>query len=140
MVLSATSKYPIRLNRAAEAAVPKATDLFVDAIKTMLFDDARRILQGEETAATQYFKDKTSSETPRAKPRGVSLYFHLRRLVSSRFIFFARHLAGLNHSGLYAKLRQNNRLKQKPDDHHPNNQQQPFHGIIPRLCLKFVLS
>lgn len=52
----------LSMNRAAEAAAPKATDLFVDAIKTMSFDDARKILQGEETAATQYFKDKTSNK------------------------------------------------------------------------------
>ena len=50
----------LSMNRAAEAAAPKATALFVDAIKTMSFDDARKILQGEDTAATQYFKDKTA--------------------------------------------------------------------------------
>jgi hypothetical protein len=52
----------LSMNRAAEAAAPKATDLFVNAIKTMSFDDARKILQGEETAATHYFKDKTSNK------------------------------------------------------------------------------
>ncbi len=52
----------LSMNRAAEAAAPKATALFVDAIKTMSFDDARKILQGEETAATQYFKNKTSKK------------------------------------------------------------------------------
>ena len=65
--------------------------------------------------------------------------FDLRygRLIPSRFIFFTRHLAGLNHSGLDTKLRQNNCLKQKPDDHHRNYQQQPFHSTIPRLYFKF---
>lgn len=52
----------LSMNRAAEAAAPKATVLFVDAIKTMSFDDARKILQGGDTAATQYFKDKTSKK------------------------------------------------------------------------------
>ena len=52
----------LSMNRAAEAAAPKATALFVDAIKTMSFDDARKILQGGETAATEYFKDKTSKK------------------------------------------------------------------------------
>jgi len=50
------------MNRAAEAAAPKATVLFVDAIKAMSFDDARKILQGGDTAATQYFKEKTSKK------------------------------------------------------------------------------
>ena len=52
----------LSMNRAAEAAAPKATVLFVDAIKTMSFDDARKILQGGDTAATEYFKDKTSKK------------------------------------------------------------------------------
>lgn len=52
----------LSMNRAAEAAAPKATALFVDAIKTMSFDDARKILQGGNTAATEYFKDKTSQK------------------------------------------------------------------------------
>ncbi|MEN6319615.1 MAG: DUF4197 domain-containing protein [Syntrophaceae bacterium] len=52
----------LSMNRAAEAAAPKATALFVDAIKAMSFEDARKILQGGDTAATQYFKGKTSKK------------------------------------------------------------------------------
>ena len=52
----------LSMNRSAEAAAPKATALFVEAIKAMSFDDARTILQGGDTAATQYFKDKTSKK------------------------------------------------------------------------------
>jgi hypothetical protein len=51
----------LSMNRAAEKAAPKATALFVDAIKSMNFDDARKILQGGNTAATDFFKTKTSS-------------------------------------------------------------------------------
>lgn len=50
------------LNRAAETAVPKATPIFVDAVKTMSMDDARKILNGKDDAATAYFKDKTSAK------------------------------------------------------------------------------
>ena len=50
----------LRLNRAAEAATPKAKRIFADAIKSMKFDDAKRILNGPEDAATQYFKGKMS--------------------------------------------------------------------------------
>lgn len=50
----------LRLNRAAEAATPKAQRLFGDAIKAMSFDDAKNILSGPDDAATQYFKSKMS--------------------------------------------------------------------------------
>ena len=47
------------MNRAAEAAAPKAKPIFWDAVKAMTFDDARRIFTGGDTAATMYFKEKT---------------------------------------------------------------------------------
>ncbi len=50
------------MNRAAEAAAPFAKDLFVSAIKQITFDDARRILTGSDTAATEFFQTKTSSK------------------------------------------------------------------------------
>ena len=49
------------MNRAAEAAAPFAKDIFVSAIKQITFDDARRILTGSDTAATEFFQTKTSS-------------------------------------------------------------------------------
>lgn len=49
-----------RLNRAAEAATPKAKQLFLDAISEMTIDDARNIYNGSEDAATQYFRQKMS--------------------------------------------------------------------------------
>jgi hypothetical protein len=52
----------LSMNRAAEKAAPKATSHFVDAIKTMSIEDARKILSGGNTAATEYFKSKTSSK------------------------------------------------------------------------------
>lgn len=45
-----------RLNRAAEAATPKAKALFVDAIQAMTLRDAKRVYDGPPDAATQYFK------------------------------------------------------------------------------------
>lgn len=50
----------VTLNRAAEAAVPEARVLFVDAIRQMSVYDAKGILTGGETAATAYFRRKTS--------------------------------------------------------------------------------
>ena len=52
----------LTMNRAAEKAAPKATAIFVDAIKEMSFDDARKILTGDDTAATEYFKSKTQQK------------------------------------------------------------------------------
>jgi hypothetical protein len=48
------------MNRAAEAAVPEARNLLVDAVKQMSVEDAKGILTGGDDAATQYFRRKTS--------------------------------------------------------------------------------
>ncbi len=51
----------LRLNRAAEAAVPKAKKLFADAISQMTIDDAKKILNGPKDSATRYFRGKMSA-------------------------------------------------------------------------------
>ena len=51
----------VRMNRAAEAAAPQATQIFVNAIQQMSIDDARAILNGPQDAATQYFKRTTTN-------------------------------------------------------------------------------
>lgn len=51
----------LKLNRAAEAATPKAKRIFANAIREMSFADARKILSGPKDAATQYFKAKMSA-------------------------------------------------------------------------------
>jgi len=48
-----------KMNEAAEQAVTQAGPVFVDAITSMTFDDARKILSGKKTAATNFFKRKT---------------------------------------------------------------------------------
>ena len=52
----------LRLNRAAEVAAPRARKLFVEAIAQMTMDDAKRIYDGPDDAATQYFKGKMSAK------------------------------------------------------------------------------
>jgi len=49
----------LSMNRAAEKAAPMAASFFIDAIKEMTFDDAKKILSGGDTSATDFFKDKT---------------------------------------------------------------------------------
>jgi hypothetical protein len=52
----------LSMNRSAEAAAPAARKIFVDAILAMSFEDAKKILSGSDTAATEYFKDKTTTQ------------------------------------------------------------------------------
>jgi len=49
----------LTLNRAAEAAVPEARTLLVESVRRMSLQDAKAILQGGETAATEYFRAGT---------------------------------------------------------------------------------
>lgn len=51
----------LRMNRAAEAAVPHAKELLVNSVKQMSISDAKMILTGTEDAATQYFRKTTST-------------------------------------------------------------------------------
>lgn len=48
------------MNRAAEAAVPEARTLLVNAVKQMSVQDAKAILTGGDDAATQYFRRTTA--------------------------------------------------------------------------------
>ena len=59
----------IGMNRAAEQATPQAKEIFLAALKRMTFHDARMILTGNDTAATDYFQrtstgDLTDAFTP----------------------------------------------------------------------------
>jgi hypothetical protein len=53
--------FVLSMNRAAEKAAPKAKPIFIAAVKEMSFQDARNILDGGNTAATEYFQGKTST-------------------------------------------------------------------------------
>ncbi|MEE9557664.1 MAG: DUF4197 domain-containing protein, partial [Candidatus Adiutricales bacterium] len=52
--------FVLSMNRAAEKAAPEAVRYFGDAIREMTFEDARNILNGGDTAATDYFRVKTT--------------------------------------------------------------------------------
>jgi len=49
------------MNRAAEQAVPVATEVFVDALRNMSIDDAKAILTGPTNAASEYFRRTAST-------------------------------------------------------------------------------
>lgn len=54
------------MNRAAEAAVPEARKLLVDAVKNMSVSDAKGILTGGDTAGTEYL-NRSSREQLQAR-------------------------------------------------------------------------
>lgn len=55
-------EFEVGMNRAAEQATPQAKQIFIAALKKMSFDDARHILTGNDTAATDYFKRTSSAD------------------------------------------------------------------------------
>ncbi len=57
-----TDDLELKLNRAAEAAAPKAKGLFVQAINDMTFEDIKKIYKGPENFATKYFQGRMSPE------------------------------------------------------------------------------
>jgi hypothetical protein len=59
---SQVDEFVLSMNRAAEQAAPFAKQIFWDAIGEMSFEDAKKILSGHETAATDYFKSKTTDK------------------------------------------------------------------------------
>jgi hypothetical protein len=52
----------VTMNRAAESAVPEAKALFVQSVKKMTVQDAKRIITGGDTAGTEYFRRTTRGE------------------------------------------------------------------------------
>ena len=55
-------EFVLSMNRAAEQAAPQTTEIFIGAIAHMTIADARQILSGPDTAATEYFKAKSSAQ------------------------------------------------------------------------------
>ncbi|GAC1682444.1 MAG: DUF4197 domain-containing protein [Candidatus Acidiferrum sp.] len=59
-------EFVLSMNRSAEAAAPEARKIFGDAIVAMSVEDARKIFSGGDTAATDYFKNKTTEQLTEA--------------------------------------------------------------------------
>jgi RNA binding exosome subunit len=59
-------EFTLSMNRAAEKAAPQAASFFGDAIKEMTFEDAKKILNGGDTSATEFFKSKTHEKIYKA--------------------------------------------------------------------------
>lgn len=52
----------VSMNRAAEAAVPMAKPLLLNAVKSMSIADAKNILTGGDTSVTNFFREKTAGQ------------------------------------------------------------------------------
>jgi hypothetical protein len=59
---SVVDKAVLSMNRAAEDATKYVGDIFLNAIKQMTIQDAFSILRGDDHAATNYLKQKTSAQ------------------------------------------------------------------------------
>ena len=51
----------LRMNRAAEKAVPEGKRIVIDAVQAITFQDAVSILQGGDSAATDYLRSRTET-------------------------------------------------------------------------------
>ncbi len=54
-------EFVLSMNRAAEKAAPQAREVLIDAIAGMSIEDAQGIMNGGNTAATDYFKKSSSA-------------------------------------------------------------------------------
>jgi hypothetical protein len=63
---SQVDELEIGMNRAAEKAAPQAKAIFLASLKKMTFTDARQILSGGDTAATDYFKRTSTPDLTKA--------------------------------------------------------------------------
>lgn len=52
----------LAINNAASEAAPKTAQIFMNAIEKMSIDDATKILNGKDTAASDYFKTNTLND------------------------------------------------------------------------------
>ncbi|MCB9189746.1 MAG: DUF4197 domain-containing protein [Flavobacteriales bacterium] len=59
---SKVAEFELGINRAAELASKEAAPIFIDAIKGMSIGDGFAILKGEDNAATNYLRDKTTAK------------------------------------------------------------------------------
>ena len=84
----------VAMNRAAEAAVPEARKLLVDAVKKMSVKDAKAVLTGGDTAATEYFR-RTSNTALHDRFLPIVKTATERVGVAQRYRDFARPAAAL---------------------------------------------
>ncbi|MBD5770314.1 DUF4197 domain-containing protein [Marinomonas colpomeniae] len=55
-------QFELSMNRAAEKAVPQATELIINSLNEMTLEDSMAILNGSDNAATEYFREHTQDD------------------------------------------------------------------------------
>jgi hypothetical protein len=100
--------FVVSMNRAAEKAAPLAKAHFVEAIREMTFEDARKILGGGDTAATDYFRGKTQKK----------LYDEFRPVVSASMDEVGVTRSYKNMVGKYTALPMVGKAESVDLDHH----------------------
>lgn len=87
---SQVDQFEVKMNRAAESAAAEAKPVFISAVKGMTLTDAMSILKGSDTAATDYFRSKTSATLQqkfkpvvRSKMEEVGVYGIYNQLLST---------------------------------------------------------
>ena len=80
-----------KMNQAAEQAAGKAVPVFMDAIRQMSIADAKQILSGGESAATNYFKSKTGAKLQEMYRPIATKYMEKVGVVSSYNQLLARY-------------------------------------------------
>lgn len=115
------------MNRAAERAVPETLRIFSDTIRDMTLEDARGILNGGESAATDYFRSKGSGRLSEAilpivqqatREAGVTSAYKgmlgkvgfLGNYVDMDALDLDRYVTGQALDGLFLKLAEQERL------------------------------
>ncbi|QDQ28581.1 DUF4197 domain-containing protein [Chitinimonas arctica] len=82
------------MNRAAEGAVQQAKPILVDSIRKMSWQDAKGILSGGETAATEYFR-RTTSDSLGARFRPIVSQSTKRVRLAEKYNAYAGQAAQL---------------------------------------------
>lgn len=59
-------QFETTMNKAAEAAIPKTLDIVKETVQGMTLDDANRILNGGDDAATRYLREKAGASLEKA--------------------------------------------------------------------------
>ena len=90
----------LRMNRAAEAAVPEARALIISAVQGMTIEDAYSILGGGDTAATDFLRKRTQAQLT------ASFTPHMRKALAESGAFSAleRFAGGVGLGGATSSL------------------------------------
>jgi hypothetical protein len=103
--------FVLSMNRAAERAAPSAKSIFEEALRQMTFSDAKQILRGGDTAATDFFRAKTSERLTvsflpivSSSLGEVGATKRYKNLVSSPSLDLDRYVTGRSLDGLFHVL------------------------------------